>query len=439
MAPIVRIVQDKRSKRRAEYSIRSAQSQSPQSGKLHLGNDGRAREFELYDAQQQAILSAVFSRLTLVVGPPGTGKTTVTACIVRTLYLNFCRPYGMVHGTISSHSQQQQQRATNSHRESCITEAAMQPDWPIELLALAPTQQKILLMTHSNDALDQLVERLTILGVPVLRMGARATTDLASSCTATGWRERIHLAVTASLTRLSDPAVFDKRWPITTIAADYANDNNATNALRALNQALSRISSIFDEEQLTDSVAQRIGIREPQPRAFLRRQKAELVFLRDALDLLQERSASKVRDRIVNAASVVTMTCSGAAMRDAALMRSFHTVVIEEAGKVLETESAIGLVSPSLSRLIVVGDDQQMRSLVLHPLLRYQANLDQSLFARLQRVGVQPILLNQQSRALPAVRTRPSSIRCSRHWRWLTLLRNETAGQSLSLEIQRPR
>jgi len=163
------------------------------------------------------------------------------------------------------------------------------------------------------------------------------------------------------------------------------------------------------------------------------------VFLRDALDLLQERSASKVRDRIVNAASVVTMTCSGAAMRDAALMRSFHTVVIEEAGKVLETESAIGLVSPSLSRLIVVGDDQQMRSLVLHPLLRYQANLDQSLFARLQRVGVQPILLNQQSRALPAVRTRPSSIRCSRHWRWLTLLRNETAGQSLSLEIQRPR
>jgi hypothetical protein len=86
--------------------------------------------------------------------------------------------------------------------------------------------------------------------------------------------------------------------------------------------------------ELSLQQAQQIGVRTAQSRAFLRRQKAEVVFMRDALELLQERSFARVRERIQACASVVAMTCSGASMRDAALMKQFNTVIIEEAGKV---------------------------------------------------------------------------------------------------------
>jgi hypothetical protein len=83
----------------AVYHLPAQQSSAaPQTARIYLHNNGAVPSLTLYQAQKMAILSAMFCRVTLLQGPPGTGKTTVTCSIIRNLYLNCCRPYGMLDG-----------------------------------------------------------------------------------------------------------------------------------------------------------------------------------------------------------------------------------------------------------------------------------------------------------------------------------------------------
>jgi hypothetical protein len=156
-------------------------------------------------------------------------------------------------------------------------EAAMQVDWPIELLALAPSQHRILLMTHSNDALDQLVERLYQMHVPVVRVGARATLEIASryansachialvsstdecahhhhSCTVQGWKIRLQQGLQDAIARLTDDAVFDKHWPMMQVARSFSaplSPSAASTMLRELLTAISKLARVFDQRTLS--------------------------------------------------------------------------------------------------------------------------------------------------------------------------------------------
>lgn len=89
----------------------------------------------------------------------------------------------------------------------------------------------------------------------------------------------------------------------------------------------------------------------------------------------------------------------------------FFSLVMEEAAQVLEVETLIPmrLQSPEplsgsrLKRVVLIGDHHQLPPVVKHAAFQKYASLDQSMFARLIRLGVPAVLLDKQGRARPEI------------------------------------
>uniref|UniRef100_A0A7S4IQG3 DNA2/NAM7 helicase-like C-terminal domain-containing protein n=1 Tax=Vannella robusta TaxID=1487602 RepID=A0A7S4IQG3_9EUKA len=147
---------------------------------------------------------------------------------------------------------------------------------------------------------------------------------------------------------------------------------------------------------------------------LLERLKKKLEQIEFSAKILAQESKQEQKKSILRSAAVVCATCSGVAMnRNLVPVSMFDSVIIEEAAKVLESE-CIYAFSKNLKRLVLVGDDQQMRSLVHEKKLKSFSDFDQSLLARLQRLGVPSIQLDQQTRAR-------SSIADLYRWRYTNL------------------
>lgn len=102
---------------------------------------------------------------------------------------------------------------------------------------------------------------------------------------------------------------------------------------------------------------------------------------------------------IFKSVAVVAATCSGVATNRYLInANEFESIIIEEAGKVLEAECLYAF-SKNTKRVVLVGDDQQMRSLVHDDRLKFHSEFDQPLLTRLMRLGIPSIQLNQQTRA----------------------------------------
>ncbi|KAJ2692176.1 hypothetical protein H4R19_006209, partial [Coemansia spiralis] len=130
--------------------------------------------------------------------------------------------------------------------------------------------------------------------------------------------------------------------------------------------------------------------------------------------------ADRANYLLTNQARIVAMTCTHAALKRADLVRlgfRYDTVVMEEAAQVLDVESLIPLTlrrpvtaagadaaaARELKRLVLIGDHNQLPPVVRSGGLRAFANMDQSLFARLVRLGVPYVELNRQARARPSI------------------------------------
>jgi intron-binding protein aquarius len=107
------------------------------------------------------------------------------------------------------------------------------------------------------------------------------------------------------------------------------------------------------------------------------------------------------------------MTSTHAAMRRreiAGLGFHYDNVVMEEAAQITEIENFIPLAlqnprngSMALQRVVLCGDHFQNSPVVQNLAFRQYANLEQSLFSRLVRLGVPTINLDQQGRARPSI------------------------------------
>jgi intron-binding protein aquarius len=119
-------------------------------------------------------------------------------------------------------------------------------------------------------------------------------------------------------------------------------------------------------------------------------------------------------------ARIVAMTCTHAAIARYHLIElgfEYDNVVVEEAGQMLEIESFIpmllqrGDVSSSsltntvsrLKRCCLIGDHNQLPPVIQNMSFAKYSHLDQSLFARLIRLGVPHIQLDQQGRCRPDI------------------------------------
>ncbi|KAJ2798680.1 hypothetical protein H4R21_003832 [Coemansia helicoidea] len=380
--------------------VRVTHAPAPSMGPAELA-PVRANRIRFTAAQVAAIGAAAREGLTMIVGPPGTGKTDVAVQIVANLY--------------------------HAH-----------------------PRQKILMITHSNQALNQLFEKIIALDIEprhLLRLGhGEGALDAEESYSRAG-RVDSYLARRAEL--LADVRALAESLGVAGDDVGYTCANARffhVVHVRMRWDAFRR--AVLDPPAGAPPTADAVRAGFPFTRFFEARLGRPLFAADDDVsaaalaetaagcfrwlerlfdeladiqpfELLRTR-ADCANYLLTNQARIVAMTCTHAALKRRDLVRlgfRYDTVVMEEAAQVLDVESFIpltlrrpaaaatadGAAARELKRLVLIGDHNQLPPVVRSGGLRAFAGMDQSLFARLVRLGVPYIELNRQARARPAI------------------------------------
>lgn len=335
--------------------------------------------------QVEAIVSGTQPGLTIIVGPPGTGKTDVAAQIVNNIYHDF-------------------------------------------------PEQRTVLIAHSNQALNQLFQKITRLDIDerhLLRLGhgeedletdanygklgrvesfldnrARFLAEVdrvaanmhapgahGNSCETAGYFESVYVR----------PA-WSKFWD-TANAAESALE--IVSAFPFNDYFQDAPQPIFPSQASREHVIDVArGCQHHIDKIF-----SELEDIRP-FEILRT-ARDKTNYLMIKEARIIAMTSTHAAMRRqeiADLGFHYENVVVEEAAQITEIENFIpmALQQPKegelpLQRIVLCGDHLQNSPIVQNRAFRQFANLEQSLFLRLVRLGVPTIELDHQGRARPSI------------------------------------
>lgn len=337
-------------------------------------------------AQIEAITSGTQPGLTVVLGPPGTGKTDVATQIISNIYHNF-------------------------------------PD------------QRTLLVAHSNQALNQLFQKIVALDIDerhLLRLG-HGEEDLETDVSYSK-----HGRVESFLERKTY-YLYEVDRLATTLGAPGAHGSSCETAdyfnlvyvKPAWTQYWDSISSedVSVEQIITEFPFKTYFSNAPQPlfpQAADREQILEIAqgcyrhvekIFTELEDIRPFEILRNPRDKanylLVKEARIIAMTSTHAAMRRqeiASLGFHYDNVIMEEAAQITEIENFIpmALQEPKngelpLQRIVLCGDHLQNSPVIQNLAFRQYANLEQSLFQRLVRLGVPTIMLDQQGRARPSI------------------------------------
>lgn len=336
--------------------------------------------------QAKAIQSGIQPGLTVVVGPPGTGKTDVATQIINNIYHDF-------------------------------------------------PAQRTLLIAHSNQALNQLFQKIIKLDIDerhLLRLGhgeEELETDVSygkhgrvesfldnrarylaevdrlatnfgapgahgNSCETAGYFNTVYVV----------PA-WSKFWDLAAKPETRSEDIISSFPFHYFfsNAPQPLFPSGANKETIMD-IAQ--GCQHHIDKIF-----SELNDIRP-FEILRT-SRDKTNYLMIKEARIIAMTSTHAAMRRREISDlGFHydNVVMEEAAQVTEIENFISLAlqthkngeSP-LQRIVLCGDHLQNSPIIQNLAFRQFANLEQSLFLRLVRLGVPTINLDCQGRARPSI------------------------------------
>lgn len=337
-------------------------------------------------AQVEAIASGTQPGLTVIVGPPGTGKTDVATQIINNLYHNF-------------------------------------------------PNERTLLIAHSNQALNQLFQKITALDIDerhLLRLGhGEEELETESSYSKYGRVESFldnRNNYLSEVTRLA-----------ASIGAEGAHGNSCETAgyfntvyvQPAWAKFWDRANSedVSNEDIIASFPFHAYFSNAPQPlfeagasketildvasgcQRHIARIFSELEDIRPFEILRQPRD--KANYLLVKEARVIAMTSTHAAMRRqeiADLGFHYDNVVMEEAAQITEIESFIptALQNPKngelpLKRVVLCGDHYQNSPIIQNLAFRQYAHFEQSLFLRLARLGVPVITLDKQGRSRPSI------------------------------------
>ena len=339
--------------------------------------------------QVEAIVSGTQPGLSVIVGPPGTGKTDVATQIINLLYHNF----------------------------------------PAE---------RILLLAHSNQALNQLFQKIIALDIDsrhLLRLGhGEDELEAEASYTKHGRVEsfldnrQIHLQ---EVSRLAASICAEGAHGNSCETADYFNQVfikpawvQFWNTAKADSSTRDSIATTFPFQKFFGNAP----IPELFPKALDREQALEIAsgcehhLNRLFADLEAIRPFEVLRHSrdqqnylLVKEARIIAMTSTHAAIHRseiATLGFHFDTLIMEEAAQITEIETFIPLALQEphpitghlpLKRLVLVGDHLQNDPVIQDDALKQYSNFNQSLFLRFVRLGVPTITLNAQGRCRPAL------------------------------------
>ncbi|PNP50273.1 hypothetical protein THARTR1_08981 [Trichoderma harzianum] len=337
-------------------------------------------------AQIEAIMSGSQPGLTVIVGPPGTGKTDVATQIINNIYHNF-------------------------------------------------PNQKTLLIAHSNQALNQLFAKIIALDIDerhLLRLGhGEEDLDTEGSFSKYGRVE--------SFLDNRDRFLYEVKKLAASLGAPGAHENSAETAgyfnAAYVEPAWAKFLLVAESGASTASdIVQNFPFHSyfsdaPQPLFPQEADRAQVLgiaqgcyrhiskIFSELADIrpfeILRREKDKANYLLTNEARIIAMTTTHAAIRRgeiASLGFHYDNVIMEEAAQITEIETFIPLAMQKpvdgelpLQRIVLCGDHLQNSPVIQSLAFRHYANLEQSLFSRLVRLGVPTVTLDQQGRARPSI------------------------------------
>ncbi len=340
--------------------------------------------------QVEAIRSGLLPGLTLVVGPPGTGKTDVAVQIISCLY----HTYPTQRTIIITHSN----AALNDIFSKVMARGDINERYFVRLGAGERDLEtdsshdftKIGRVAYSIHRRDELLEQVQQLSESLGISGkAQRGTDGSPSytCETAEYFQKHQI--------LRQQKIFYQK-----ILEINADDDTDVTSIFPFCVYFNVKSANLAEARTLFGILERLfaELSEYRPFELLRSQRQRADYL------------------ITKQARIVAMTCTHAAIARSNLIElgfEYDNIVMEESGQMLEIESFIPFLLQKgksddsvsglsrLKRVCMLGDHNQLPPVVKNASFSKFSNLDQSLFTRLIRLGVPYVQLDKQGRARP--------------------------------------
>ncbi|KAG7297975.1 hypothetical protein JYU34_018735 [Plutella xylostella] len=419
----------------------------------YLYNEPKKNNILFTPTQVEAIRSGMQPGLTLVVGPPGTGKTDVAVQIISNIYHNF--PWQRT--LVVTHSNQALNQLFEKVAELDVDERhllrlghgeeALQTDkdfsrkwlnwtWMRGIFSVLVTEKKRcrLIRTSRGDVINQLFEKVAELDVDerhFLRLGhgeealqtdkdfsryGRVNYVLAKRLELLDSVSRLH----GSLQCAGDTGTCElahhffvyhvrPRW-------HAFRDSRAADQTKSV-EAISRefpFHEFFDDAPKPlfpgRDYDEDMEVAESCWR-YISHMFEELEEFR-AFELLRS-GLDRSKYLLVREAKIIAMTCTHAALKRSELVQmgfKYDNILMEESAQILEIETFIPLLLQNpqdgrsrLKRWIMIGDHHQLPPVVKNMAFQKYCNMEQSLFTRMVRLGVPYVELDAQGRARPSI------------------------------------
>ena len=299
----------------------------------------KSNKLNFTNKQLDAIISGVNYGLSLIVGPPGTGKTDIVVQIINLLYHNY-------------------------------------------------PNEKILIVTHSNAALNDIFEKIINLDIDeeyLLRLGR-------------GSKQIDSIKDFSAIGRIK--YLLNKREELLDLVLKISQYIKIyTFEQFTCFSAINVLSNFINEKNNIEKIKEV--------------EKKFNINLNDLINKIKEleileiiRDQNQRRNQLIKSYSkIIALTCTYAAMNRKNFLNlnfKFTTLIMEESAQILDIESFIPLTLQknisNLKRFIMLGDPNQLPPIVKGNIFRTFSNFDNSLFTRLIKNKVNHIYLDQQGR-----------------------------------------
>uniref|UniRef100_A0A4W6EGY1 RNA helicase aquarius n=1 Tax=Lates calcarifer TaxID=8187 RepID=A0A4W6EGY1_LATCA len=325
-------------------------------------NQPKRNTIQFTPTQIEAIRAGMQPGLTMVVGPPGTGKTDVAVQIISNLYHNF-------------------------------------------------PEQRTLIVTHSNQALNQLFEKIMALDIDerhLLRLG-HGEEELETEKDFSRYG-RVNYVLARRLELLREVGRLQESLDVpgdVSYTCETAGHFYLYQVISRWEEYMSKYFSnapqpVFKGRSYEEDMDIAEGCYRHIKKIFTQLEEFRAFeLLRSGLD--------RSKYLLVKEAKIIAMTCTHAALKRHDLVElgfKYDNILMEEAAQILEIETFIPLLLQNpedgysrLKRWIMIGDHHQLPPVIKNMAFQKYSNMEQSLFTRFVRLGVPTIDLDAQGRA----------------------------------------